>query len=708
MAATGLCNPVAESNAAILTVNTKVVITSPPAAVTQCEGTTATFSVAATGTGLTYQWLRNGINLSNGGDISGATSATLTILNIETADEANYSVAVIGTCSSVVSNAAPLIVDDNAVITVQPVNATRCEGTTATFSVTAVGTGLSYQWRRGGINLSDGGNISGVTTATLTINNVATADEGSYDVVITGLCSNVTSAAALLAVDDNVVITAQPVAFTACEGLPATFSVTATGTNLTYRWRKDGINLTDGGDISGATTATLSVANIATADEGLYDVVITGLCSVENSAAAQLSVNDNIVITGQPVNVTQCEGTSAVFTVVHTGTGPVTYQWRKGGVALANGGNISGVATATLTVSNIATADEGSYDVIVTGLCSTVTSAAALLGVDDNVVISVQPVNVTQCEGTTAMFSVTATGTGLTYQWRRDGVNLSNTPAISGVYTSTLTINNIQTANEGTYDVVVSGTCVPATSNGAVLAVDDKPVITLQPVSVVQCEGTMAIYSVTATGTGLGYQWRKGGVALVNGGDISGATTATLNIANIETLDEGSYDVIITGTCGTVTSSVVQLTVDDNVVITVQPVDVTQCEGTLASFTVSATGTGPLSYQWRKGGVALTDGGNITGSSTTNLRISNILPADEALYTVVVTGKCTGATSAGALLNVDDKVVITAQPVAVTQCEGTAATFSVTATGTNLVYQWRKGAVNLVDGGDISGRHQPL
>ena len=103
---------------------------------------------------------------------------------------------------------------------------------------------MSYQWRKGGINLSDGGNISGVTTATLTINNVATADEGSYDVVITGLCSNVTSAAAMLAVDDNVVITAQPIAVTQCEGTTATFSVTATGTNLTYRWRKDGINLT--------------------------------------------------------------------------------------------------------------------------------------------------------------------------------------------------------------------------------------------------------------------------------------------------------------------------------------------------------------------------------------------------------------------------------------------------------------------------------
>ncbi len=574
MVATGLCNPVAESNPAILTVNTKVVITSQPMAVTQCEGTTATFSVAATGTGLTYQWLKNGISLPDGGDISGATTASLIIANIETADEANYSVQVTGTCSSVVSNAAPLIVNDNAVIAVQPVNVTRCEGLTATFTVTASGTGLSYQWRKGGANLSNGGNISGVSTTTLTLNNVATADEGNYDVVITGLCSNVTSAIAVLAVDDNAVISTQPIAVTQCEGTTATFSVVATGTNLTYRWRKNGINLTDGGDISGATSATLSIATIVTADEGLYDAIVTGKCSTVTSAAAQLNVNDNVVITGQPVNVTQCEGTNAVFTVLTTGTGPVSYQWRKGGVALTDGGKISGSSTATLTVSNIATADEGSYDVLVTGLCSNVTSTVALLGVDDNVVITGQPANVTQCEGTTAVFSVTATGTGISYQWRKDGAALSNTPAISGVYTSTLTINNIQTANEGTYDVVVSGTCLPATSTGAVLAVNDKPVITMQPVSVVQCEGTTATFSVTATGTGLSYQWRKGGVALVEGGDINGSATSAVTIANIETADEGFYDVVITGTCSIVTSSLVQLSVDDNVIITVQPVDV--------------------------------------------------------------------------------------------------------------------------------------
>ncbi len=96
---------------------------------------------------------------------------------------------------------------------------------------------------------------------------------------------------------------------TQCEGTTATFSVTATGTNLMYQWRKGAVNLINGGDISGATSATLTIANIETADEGLYYVVITGKCSSEISTSVQLSVDDNAVITIQPVNVTRCEGT---------------------------------------------------------------------------------------------------------------------------------------------------------------------------------------------------------------------------------------------------------------------------------------------------------------------------------------------------------------------------------------------------------------
>jgi len=142
----------------------------------------------------------------------------------------------------------------------------------------------------------------------------------------------------VLAVDDNVVITAQPVAFTACEGLPATFSVTATGTGLTYRGARTGSTSLTEVISAELQRRHLTVATIATSDEGLYDVVITGTCSTATSNGVLLGVNDNMTITGQPVNVTQCEGTSAVFTVAHSGTGPVTYQWHKGGVNLSDGG----------------------------------------------------------------------------------------------------------------------------------------------------------------------------------------------------------------------------------------------------------------------------------------------------------------------------------------------------------------------------------
>ncbi|MDQ5857382.1 MAG: immunoglobulin domain-containing protein, partial [Acidobacteriota bacterium] len=86
----------------------------------------------------------------------------------------------------------------------QPVSQTVCPGSSASFTVGAAGTNLSYQWRKDGSPLSNGGNISGATSATLTINPATAADNGSYTVVITGNCgSPVTSAAATLTVSDT-------------------------------------------------------------------------------------------------------------------------------------------------------------------------------------------------------------------------------------------------------------------------------------------------------------------------------------------------------------------------------------------------------------------------------------------------------------------------------------------------------------------------
>src|SRR5207244_4120447 len=133
---------------------TAPVISTQPANQTVTAGGTATFSVTATGTGtLTYQWMKGATTLANGGNISGATSATLTISNAQSADQATYSVTAANASGSVASPGATLTVTTAPVaptISTQPASQTVATGATATFSVSASGTGtLTYQWKKG-------------------------------------------------------------------------------------------------------------------------------------------------------------------------------------------------------------------------------------------------------------------------------------------------------------------------------------------------------------------------------------------------------------------------------------------------------------------------------------------------------------------------------------------------------------------------------
>ncbi len=550
-------------------------------------------------------------------------------------------------------------------ITTQPTNQTTCAGTSVSFSVTATGTGLTYQWRKGAVN------IVGATASTYTIAAPIVGDAGSYDVVVSGTCAPaVTSSAVTLTVNTAPAITTQPTNQTTCAGTSVSFSVTATGTGLTYQWRKGAVN------IVGATASTYTIAAPIVGDAGSYDVVVSGTCApAVTSAAVTLTVNTAPAITTQPTNQTTCAGTSVSFSVTATGTG-LTYQWRKGAV------NIGGATSAsTYTIAAPIVGDAGSYDVVVSGTCApAVTSSAVTLTVNTAPAITTQPTNQTTCAGTSVSFSVTATGTGLTYQWRKGAVN------IGGATASTYTIAAPVTGDAGSYDVVVSGTCAPAVTSSAVtLTVDTAPAITTQPTNQTTCAGTSVSFSVTATGTGLTYQWRKGAVNIV------GATASTYTIAAPIVGDAGSYDVVVSGTCApAVTSAAVTLTVNTAPAITTQPTNQTTCAGTSVSFSVAATGTG-LTYQWRKGAV------NIVGATASTYTIAAPIVGDAGSYDVVVSGTCAPAvTSSAVTLTVNTAPAITTQPTNQTTCAGTSVSFSVAATGTGLTYQWRKGAVNIV------------
>jgi hypothetical protein len=151
-----------------------------------------------------------------------------------------------------------------------------------TFTVNAgVTTGVSYQWRKGAVN------IGGATGSSYTIPVTAAADAGSYDVVVSGTCTPaVTSAAATLIINALPAFTGQPVASQAiCEGSPATFTVTATGTGVSYQWKKNGI------DIGGANSNTYTIATTVTADAGTYTVVVSGTCTPALTSTASVLNN---------------------------------------------------------------------------------------------------------------------------------------------------------------------------------------------------------------------------------------------------------------------------------------------------------------------------------------------------------------------------------------------------------------------------------
>jgi hypothetical protein len=170
-------------------------------------------------------------------------------------------------------------------------------------------------------------------------------------------------------------------------GSIAQLSVTADGTApLAYQWRKNGTNnLANGGNISGATASSLSLSNVTQGDAGAYSVVVSGF-GIITSAPATLTIisNQQPIIVSQPLGRTNYVGTAASFAVYAVNPGPLTYQWRKNGLNLTDGGNVVGSTSASLTLSNVSLSDAAAYDVVVTGYNNITSAPPAMLGIVAN------------------------------------------------------------------------------------------------------------------------------------------------------------------------------------------------------------------------------------------------------------------------------------------------------------------------------------
>lgn len=289
-----------------------------------------------------------------------------------------------------------------------------------------------------------------------------------------------------------------------------------------------------------------------------FGLQLVGVSDRTAVTASDITYDDMVVtsavapsVNTDPVAQTVIAGQAAAFGADVSGSRPLTYQWFRNDVAIA------GATSPALRLPSTTAADSGAYKLTATNSLGTVTSAAATLTVNTPLTITTQPRDTSASTGQSASFTVAATATGaLTYQWRRDGVNLA------GATAATLTVNPITAASYGTYSVLVSSAAGSLESVSAQLLSTSVPAtvptITQQPRGVTINAGTTLVLSVAATGVPAPtYQWSA------NGATLPGATAPTLVLTNAQAADSGVYTVTVSTLLGRITSEAAVVSVGD-------------------------------------------------------------------------------------------------------------------------------------------------
>ncbi len=549
-----------EGARAAITVNTNpqptVVLSASTTSV--CSSTSITYTASPSNGGATpsYRWYKNNVLVSGP-----STTPTYSVTNAADADNI-YVQMTATTCGNAVVNSNHIIltsVDVTPYIAITPSVTNICAGSPVTFTsvINNGGNSPAYRWFINGA-VQTGETASTFTTSSIPNNGVVTAELTSSlnTSCITAGQNPKLSSGVSITHKTATGISVHPVSTSKCIGAQAQFSVAAVGTGvLTYQWNFNGTPIS--GNAS-ATTSVLTINNVGAGNVGSYTVSVTGGCGAAVlSNPATLSLNTVTTISTQPLSQTVCTGSNVTFSVVGSGQGTLSYEWRRNNAAIT--GNTSS-QTPNLILYSAQSGVAGSYTVIVTGACGSVTSNAVTLILNPATVITTQPAaNTSQCTNSTIALSASASGSGtITYQWKYGSANLSNGGNVSGAQSPSLSITNATSANTGFYSVVVTAACGSATSLSAYVSINTATAITTQPVGATVCaEGTYSM-SVIATGANLTYQWRKGTTP------ISGATNRVYTISPIQLTDAGSYNVVVTGTCGAVTSGNAILNIGGN------------------------------------------------------------------------------------------------------------------------------------------------
>ena len=649
------------SSIAALTVNGPPSITGQPQTQAVIVGGSTSFNVTAVGAGpLTYQWQKDGAA------IPGAITSAISINNVQSANLGTYVVAVSNSYGGTLSIPAGLLLATTPTIQTQPQGRTVNAGTTALFTVSASGNGLSYQWQRSGTNLADAGNIFGSATDTLAVTAVSRFDATNYTVVITNAAGSVTSTPALLTV-----VFAYP--FT------------------------EPFNYASGSVLAGQVSPDfMAWADVGTGSTG--PVVTNGTGSLTVAGLAPSTGNSvRFGGAGKSARLSFLSGKNAT-------SGTIYFSFALNvqdltGAAATTGGFIAGFNNSVGTQVNQPSVvaprvyirtTSGGYNFGVSKNIDNTTTWDSAVFTNNQTVFLV---------GSYTFNTVADTGDDFCKLW------INPNPATFGAASPPAPTITALTGNDITANSIASfvffqrsGTPEPAVMIADELRFDTAwagvtpppaPSILAAPASRTNNPGTTATFSVTASGSNVSYQWVRNGVTLANGGNIVGATSSTLTISSVTIGDSGSYEVIVSTAGGSSVSAGAMLTIPTSPQVMTQPQNQTVNVGVSASFNVTVSGTAPLSYQWRFNGT------NISGATGSGYARANVQRTNAGFYTAVITNTVGTITSSNALLTVNP--VTPVKMSAITLLSGGRLQFSVSGDPGQFVLQTSSNLLNWVD-----------
>jgi CSLREA domain-containing protein len=610
-------------NFALLNTCAMPVINAQPQPLTVCPGTPVTFSLAATGPNLMYQWRKGG------NPIDGANSSNYTIPAAAAGDQGSYDIVVANTCGTLTSNPAMLTVNAITAITTPPAQQTKLAGDSVTFSVAAQGANLSYQWRKGG------NSIGGATGSTYTINNLSLADAGSYDVIVSGTCGVQTSAAATLLVNCPS-LTVNPATLpNASVGASYNQTISATGGNAPYTFTVTGGALPGGLTLSpqGQLAGTLNVG-------GSFTFTISAQDAAGCTSARAYTFATNAPPGLSPIPLSRAAGSNGAAFTIATVSDAETAVNQLQFMLSSDGTNFGPTATlndVTVTLNGINAT--GQVTALVTTTCAASTAAFTLKVTDAAGVSTTSPWTVTVPVNTPPVLNYSAQtvalGQALTVNpisGPSDNGTLTSlvlhsvTPALGGVSVNNtsgvVTISNAAAA--GNYSVIIRATdnCGAQTDATITLNITSCPTISLTPATLPNgIQGTEYNQTLTGAPAGTTYSFAvttgslPPGLTLASNGTLSGTPSAPGNYAfGITATGWGactraqSFNLLITGTCATI--SINPATLPAGTI------------GTAYDQTLTAMGgTAPYTFNVSQGalppGLALnTNSGAVTGSPT--------------------------------------------------------------------------------------------